>query len=390
MSKTPDVVIIGGGVIGCSIAYRLAQDGIPALLLEKGSLGSGASGRCGAMIWSNWLDTAEDGLLHLGLATAKLFSELEQELGTDLEYTRENVLKLSPSEDSEHYRGEIANLQRYYGVQPQYLRPEDIKKLAPYLDVDHFPVSGAYHVHGQPANASANPFLTVHALAGEAGRLGAEIRAHTEVTGISVKGGRLDGVTTTHGSVPCRTVVNAAGAWSSDVARLAGIKIPTMPYRENALVTEALEPLPCFPEYPTFWGRQTRSGQIILGEEEIPPQEPGYDTAARLDFLTRMSSTMQRLMPRLGLVKILRQWGGVEDVTPDELPILGRVEEIEGLILACGCHGYGFSLSQAMGKAVADIICERQSFAVVEQLNLSRFGPEFRKYPSRWYGSTVE
>ncbi len=383
MSKTPDVAIIGGGVIGCSIAYRLAQDGISTILLEKGSLGSGASGRCGAMIWSNWLDTAEDGLLHLGLATARLFSELEQELGTDLEYTRENVLKLIPTEDPEHYRREIANLQSYYGVQPQYLPREEIKKLAPYLDVDHFPISGAYHVHNQPSNASANPFLTVHALAEGAGRLGAEIRPHTEVTGISVKRGRVEGVITSRGTLHCRTVVNAAGAWSSDVARLAGVKIPTMPYRENALVTEALEPLPCFPEYHTIWGRQTRSGQIIMGEEEMPPQEPGYDTDTRLDFLIRMSNVIQRLMPRLGRVNILRQWGGVEDVTPDGLPILSRVDEIEGLFLACGCHGYGFSLSQAMGKAVADIICERQSFAVVEQLNLSRFGLEYRKYPGR-------
>ena len=384
------MVIIGGGIIGCSIAYRLAQEGISTVLLEKGSLGSGASGRCGAMIWSNWLDTDDNGLLHLGLATARLFSELEQELGEDLEYTRANVLKLIPTEDPEHYRREVANLQRYYGVQPQYLIPEEIKKLAPYIDVDHFPICGAYHVHDQPTNASANPFLTVHALAEGAARLGAEIRPYTEVTGISVRGGKLKGVITSQGSVPCHKVVNAAGAWSSDVARLAGIKIPTMPCRENALVTEALKPLPVFPEYHTLWGRQTRSGQIIMGEEELPPQEPGYDKDSKLDFMIRMSSTIRRLVPRLSRVNILRQWGGVEDVAPDGLPILGKIDDLEGLILACGCYGYGFSLSQAMGKAVADIICERRSFAVVEQLNLSRFAPVYREYTGRWYGSAVE
>lgn len=247
---------------------------------------------------------------------------------------------------------------------------------------------GEYYHFSHPAESSANPFLTVQALAVNAERLGAEINTDTEVTGIEVKNGRVEKILTSKGKIKTHIVVNAAGAWSADLARMAGVKIPTMPYSEEAVVTEPLDPLPYYPLGFETWGRQTKSGQIITGESELPMQEPGYNTRTSAYFLARITQALQRLIPKLGGVNILRQWAGVEDVTPDELPILGEVDEVEGLILACGCQGYGFCFSQAMGKLISDLIAKREKHRGMEELNLNRFGKEYREYPGRWYVST--
>ncbi|MBA7536275.1 Hydrogen cyanide synthase subunit HcnC [subsurface metagenome] len=228
----------------------------------------------------------------------------------------------------------------------------------------------------------------MQALAANARRLGAEIYTDTEVTGIDVKNEKVEGVFTDKGKIRTHVVINAAGAWSADVARMAGVKIPTMPYHEEAIITEPLEPLPYYPLCSsTIWGRQTKSGQIISGEDYLQIQEPGYRTETTLDFLARITRVLQSMIPRLRNVNILRQWGGVEDITPDELPIVGEVDELEGLILACGCQGFGFCFSQAMGKLITDLIVKHEKCEAMEKLSLRRFKKEYREYPGRWYGS---
>lgn len=388
MKKSAEVVIIGGGINGCTIAYNLSRENIDTVLLEKGDLADGASGRCGAMIWSIWSDRPSKELAELGTITLERFAALEEELDSDLEYKTEDYLHIISPGTEAYFSEVMQNTKKNLGVCPEFLSPKEIKKMAPYIDVDNFPTVGAYHHCNRAAESSANHFLTVQALAANARRLGTEIYTDTEVTGIDVKNEKVEGVFTDKGKIRTHVVINAAGAWSADVARMAGVKIPTMPYHEEAIITEPLEPLPYYPLCSsTIWGRQTKSGQIISGEDYLQIQEPGYRTETTLDFLARITRVLQSMIPRLRNVNILRQWGGVEDITPDELPIVGEVDELEGLILACGCQGFGFCFSQAMGKLIIDLIVKHEKCEAMEKLSLRRFKKEYREYPGRWYGS---
>lgn len=391
MKTSAEVVIIGGGINGCTIAYNLSKENIDAVLLEKGSIANGATGRCGGMIWSNQSGVE---LSKVAISSGERFAELEQELDADLEYELADALTLALPGEEEDFRKAIG-LQKSLGVSIEWLEPDEIRKIAPYIDVDNIPVAGGYRVFDHTANASVNPFYAVEALAANARRLGAEIYTYTEVIGIKVENGKIESVLTTRGEIKTHIVVDAAGGWSSDVAQMVGIKIPTMPYPHSAaaLITEPLEPLPYFPESSEIWGRQTQSGQIIAGRadyiapETAPPtEEPGYNTEASLDYIQHVSEIMQGYIPRLSNVNILRHWGGFYDVTPDALPILGEVDELEGLILACGCSAHGFCFSQAMGKFVTDLIVKREKSNIMGSFNLRRFKREYREYPGRWFG----
>jgi len=391
MKTSAEVVIIGGGINGCTIAYNLSKENIDAVLLEKGSLANGATGRCGGMIWSNQSGVE---LSKVAISSGERFAELEQELDADLEYELADALTLALPGEEEDFRKEI-DLQKSLGVSIEWLEPDEIRKIAPYVDVDNIPVVGGYRVFDYPANASVNPFYAVEALAANARRLGAEIYTYTEVIGIKVENGKIESVLTTQEEIKTHIVVNAAGGWSSDVAQMVGIKIPTMPYPHSAaaLITEPLEPLPYFPESSEIWGRQTKNGQIVAGRadyitpETAPPtEEPGYNTEASLDYIQHVSEIMQRYIPRLSNVNILRHWGGFFDVTPDALPILGEVDELEGLTLVCGCSAHGFCFSQAMGKFVTDLMVKREKSNIMGSFNLRRFRREYREYPGRWFG----
>jgi len=387
MKSSAEVVIIGGGVIGCSIAYNLAKDGVNAVVLEKKHLASGASGRCGGMIWAKWypMETSEV-MARVGNMTLNRFANLEEELETCIEYNIESTIACIKAGEEEECEPEIRELERYFDTKLEFLKPQEIKKMAPYIGVDNYESFGGYLHAGTILRASANPFLTVHALANIARRLGATIYTDTEVTGIIVENEKVKGVQTSKGDIQTNIVVDAAGAWSADVARMAaGLKIPTRPHGEEAIVTEPLMPLQYFPGISEAWGRQTKSGQILVGEETFPEQASSYSIETTLDFLPRISEHLMQMFPSFGNINIQRQWAGTQDITPDELPILGKVDEVDGLILACGFTG-GFCLSQAVGEIITDIILEKDKNPdIAEALSLNRFKKKYREFPGRWY-----
>lgn len=386
MKRSAEAVVIGGGVIGCAIAYNLAKEGVNVVLLERDYLAGGASGRCGGMIWAPWypMDAGEL-MAKVNNITLNRFANLEEELETSIEYTLDSSISCVRPGEEEDCETEARELARYFDTHLEYLTPEEIKKLAPYIGVDIIRPVGGYLRTGMIANASANPFLTVHALASAAVRLGATIHTGTEVTGIIAANGKVEGVRTGKGDIRTDIVVNAAGAWSADVARMAGLKIPTRPHGEDAVVTEPLMPLPYFPRIREAYARQTKSGQILIGDNYFPEQESSYSTEVTLDFLPRISDYLTQLLPSFGNINIVRHWAGTEDITPDELPILGKVDELDGLILACGFVA-GFCISQAVGEIIAGIILKKDKNPdIAEALSLNRFEKKYREFPGRWY-----
>ena len=390
MKTSAEVVIIGGGVIGCSIAYNLAKEGVDVVVIERDYLASGASGRCGAMIWAKWYPLGTSELMsRVANMALNRFANLEEELETSIEYNLENTIACVKAGEEDDYDSEIQELEKYFDTRPEFLKPEEIKKMAPYIGVDNYESFGGYLHAGTILRASANPFLTVHALANTARRLGTTIYTGTEVTGIIVENGKVEGLRTCKGIIKTNIVVDAAGAWSADVARMAGLKIPTRPHGEDAVVTEPLMSLPYFPEIGEVYGRQTKSGQILVGESDFPEQASSYSIETTLDFLPRICEYLLRMLPSFGNINIVRQWAGTEDITPDKLPILGKVDEVDGLILACG-FASGFCISQAIGEIITDIILEKdKNQDIAEALSLNRFEKKYREFPGRWYSMGV-
>ncbi|GAJ10747.1 unnamed protein product, partial [marine sediment metagenome] len=174
MKTSAEVVIIGGGVIGCSIAYNLAREKVNVVLLERDYLASGASGRCGGMIWAQWypMETSEL-MAKVGNMTLNRFANLEEELDTSIEYNLDSSISCIRAGEEDDCDSEILELEKYFDTRLEFLKPEEIKKMAPYIGVDNYEPFGGYLRSGSIANASANPFLTVHELANAARRLGA-------------------------------------------------------------------------------------------------------------------------------------------------------------------------------------------------------------------------
>lgn len=369
MKKTADCVVIGGGVMGTAIAYYLARDGITdTVVIEASHLASGATGRCGGGIRQQWSTEANT---KLAIESVRLFSGLEDELGADIEFLQGGYLVLAyTDEDVDQFEANVA-LERGLGLDVEILSPDEItRRVVPELNTD-----GVRLATYCPSDGSANPFLTTQAYADAARRLGVEIELFTPVSRIRTAGGRVTGVETPRGEVSAPVVVNAAGSHSVPLARTAGVELPITPYRREILVTEPLErflhPMVISFSYGIYF-RQTKHGAVIGGFGD--PDEPvGLNQTSSLDFLVTMSRKLAHLMPALKNVKVVRQWAGLYDVTPDAQPIIGPVDEPEGFVQANGFSGHGFMIAPMTALLVAQAVAGRKPDLDIDRLNLRRF-----------------
>jgi len=369
MKRTADCVIVGGGVIGCALAYYLAREGMTdCLVLEASHLAAGGTGRCGGGIRQQW-STEENA--RFAIASVRAFEALSEELGTDIEFLQGGYLVLAyTDEDVDQFRRNV-ELQRSLGLDVEVLTPADVRRtIAPMLNTDGLRLATHCATDG-----SANPFLTTAAYANAARRLGAEIELYTPVRKLLVDGGRVRGVETDRGAVSAPIVVNAAGSHSVLLARTVGVELPITPYRREILVTEPLErffdPMIISFSFGIYF-RQTRHGSVIGGFAD-PEQPGGFDETSSLDFLVTMSKKLAHLMPALESVKVVRQWAGLYDATPDARPLLGRTDPVEGLHQANGFSGHGFMIAPAVTRSLAQSIAGKRPDIDIEPLNLRRF-----------------
>jgi sarcosine oxidase subunit beta len=369
MKKTADCVIIGGGVMGTAIAYYLAREGIgDTVVVEASHLAAGATGRCGGGIRQQWSTEANT---KLAIESVRLFRGLEEELDADIEFLQGGYLVLAyTDEDVEQFKANVA-LERGLGLDVEILTPDDITRgVVPELNTE-----GVRLATYCPSDGSANPFLTTQAYADAAERLGVEIELFTPVTRILTEGGRVTGVETARGSVSAPAVVNAAGSYSVPLARTAGVDLPITPYRRQILVTEPLErffdPMIISFSYGIYF-RQTKHGAVIGGFGD-PEEPPGFNETSSLGFLVTMSRKLVHLMPALKPVKVVRQWAGLYDITPDAQPILGVTDGVEGLYQASGFSGHGFMIAPMTALLVAQVVAGREPALDIERLNARRF-----------------
>jgi len=369
MKTSADCVVIGGGVVGTAIAYYLARGGLTnTVLVESSHLASGGTGRCGGGIRQQW---STEPNIRLAMESVRLFKSLEEELDADIEFLQGGYLVLAYTDDEVREFQKNVVLQRSLGVDVEVLSPEEAtRNVVPELNA-----SGVKLATYCAADASANPFLTTQAYADAARRLGAHIELSTPVTRVLVRGGRVTGVETERGTVSAPVVVNAAGSHSVALARTAGVELPITPLRREILVTEPLErffhPMVISFSFGIYF-RQAKHGSIIGGFGD--PDEPaGFNQVSSLEFLTTMCRKLAFLMPALESVKVVRQWAGLYDVTPDAQPILGPVDEIEGFHQASGFSGHGFMIAPKTATLVAQTILGEKPDLDIAHLNARRF-----------------
>ena len=368
MRDRAELVIIGGGVLGLSLAYHLARMGLgDIVVIEQGYLCFGASGRNGGGVRQQW--STED---HIRLArrSVAIYRRLAAETGFNIWFRQGGYLFLSRDAVAAATLERNVKLQNSLGLRTRLLSPAQARRL-----VDGLDTSGVELCAYNPDDGVLFPWPVVWGLARVATSLGVEINTFCRATAIDVQGGRIVKVVTDRGAVATSRVVNAAGGWSSQVARLAGVELPNRPYRHEILVSEPLkpflEPMVCDLADGTYFS-QTMRGEICGGLSD-PLEHSSLNTSSSLRFLSRMSASLLRLLPRLGGVKILRQWAGYYDETPDGNPVLGRTAGVEGFIQLNGFGGHGFMLAPAVGQIMAEWLLRRVREPLVERYGLDRF-----------------
>jgi sarcosine oxidase subunit beta len=369
MKNKADVVIIGGGINGCSLAYHLAKKGMDVAVIEKRYLASGATGACGAGIRQQW-STKENATL--AIQSVKIFEKLSSELGQDIEFRQGGYLiAVHDQKEMEQAEQNVA-LQRSLGLTVDILGPEEITDVVPILDVKGMKAIGATFC---PTDGHANPFKTTFAYADAARKHGAEFYTHTNVTGLTLSRKRIIAVVTDKGTIRADVVVNAAGVDSKTIAQIVHIRLPLTPYRKEIMATERLKPLfeaMVISFKDGIYFSQQREGQIV-GGIPIPEERGGYQTMPTFTFIQHMAQTLTRYAPILQHVNMLRHWTGFYDVTPDARPILGEVTGVKGFIQCNGFSGHGFMISPMVTHLLTDLIAEGRTSEILEQLSLSRF-----------------
>ena len=369
MKSKADVVIIGGGVNGCSLAYNLAKKGFTVVAVEKKYLSAGATGACGAGIRQQW-STRENAAL--AIQSVKIFEQLSHELGQDIEFRQGGYLIAVHDKKEMKQAEKNVAMQRSLGLKVDILKPEDITDVVPILDVKAMKAIGATFC---PTDGHANPFKTTFAYADAARNLGAEINTHTTVVNQKTTKKAIRSVVTDKGTIQTDIVVNAAGIHSKSIADMVNISLPLTPFRKEIMATERLESLfeaMVISFKDGIYFSQQKEGQIV-GGIPIPEERGGYKTMPTFTFLHHMAGTLTRYAPVLKHVNLLRHWTGFYDVTPDARPILGPVTEIKGFLQCNGFSGHGFMISPMVAQLLTNFIAEGKTPEVLESLSLERF-----------------
>ncbi len=366
-----DVVVIGGGGHGLAIAYELAKQGITDVaVLERSYLGSGASGRNTAILRSNY--RTEQGVRFYDEAL-KMYERLSGELDYNLLFSQHGHLTFAHTESAIAGLRVRAEANVMNGVDSRVIDRDEIRKLVPALDVSdrpRYPILAAlYHPPGGIIRHDA----VVWGYARAAHRRGVSIFPQTEVTGIRVDGGRVIGVTTTRGEIATATVVNATAGWATTIADMAGVRLPIVTHPLQALVTESLKPLidkVLVSATLHVYINQTDRGELVIGSEIDP--YASYSMRSTFPFLESSARHALELLPAVANVRVLRQWAGICDMTPDFGPIIGTTD-VDGFIVDVGWGTYGFKAIPAAARRVAELIATGRTPELIAPFSLERF-----------------
>ncbi len=372
MTERADVVVVGGGIVGASVAYHLAVTGAGrVLLLERAErLGTGSTGACAGGFRHQFGSEVN---VRLSQASIPMIVRFSEEHGLPLDVWQDGYLFLVRDEAAWPGFVATAERQRALGVEVEILAPEQAAELVPGISLE-----GVVGATFGPRDGVADPSGLTLGYATLARRAGAEIRTGVEVRRIAVRGGRVRAVETSAGDVEAPAVVDAAGPWAGVLARTAGLELPLEPVPRHVVTTGPFRGAPrrrtlVIDAATSFYLH--REGPGVLMGMGSPRERPSFDLAPDERFVTEeLLPKALRVFPPLAEAGLERVWVGLYEMTPDRHPILGPVPGLEGLYLACGFSGHGFQHGPVVGKLLAEMLLEGGARTVdVSCLGLERF-----------------
>ena len=382
LARSYDAVVVGGGVHGLATAYYLASNwGITNVaVLDKGYLGGGGSGRNTAIVRSNYLTPEGVAFYDRSL---QLYERLALDLNLNVMFSRRGHLTLAHSDGALRTMRWRAEVNKQVGVDSEVIGPAEIKRLVPALDVSEaprYPILGALH---HPPGGIIRHDAVVWGYARAAAALGVETHQSTEVLDVATSGGdgpdgkgpggRVTGVRTSRGDVSTPVVVNCTAGWASLIAAMVGLRLPISTHPLQAAVTEPVKlflPAVVVSGSLHVYVSQTDRGELVFGAAVDPLAT--YDTAGSLSFAEDLAGHVLQLMPGLGRMRLLRQWSGLCDMTPDYSPIIGPTP-VDGFHCDVGWGTYGFKAAPVAGEQLAACIATGEVPELIAPFTLDRF-----------------
>jgi heterotetrameric sarcosine oxidase beta subunit len=369
MKRTADVVIIGGGCMGASVAYHLTRRGITDIVLveREKMLAAGSTGRNAGGVRHQFSNEAN---IKLSIESIRMIERFADEVGSPVDFHQDGYLFLLSSPASvEIFRKNVA-LQRSLGVDVDWLDADAAARLAPGLDV-----SGVVAATFCARDGIADPNGVTMGFARAAQATGAAIERDTEVTGIRLESGRVRGVDTTRGTIDTPIVINAAGPHARQVGRMAGIEVPVDPFRRHIFIGANVEPPPSHVmviDFETTFYFHREGAGLLFGMGD-PDETPTFDMTVQWDFLPKVIDVAIKRMPALADASVSHAWAGLYEMTPDHNPIVSATREVAGLFTIAGFSGHGFQHSPAAGRILADLVAGRDPEFDVTPFALERF-----------------
>ena len=381
LPSSADIVIIGGGIIGVSIAYHLSQmHAGRVLLLERKHLGAGATGMSSGLVRMHYDNPIEVAFAYHSFELFQHFSEI---VGAENGFVRTGFVRIDRAQNLERMKVNVATMQAM-GVTTEMIDRDALQEIAPYMDTEDV-IMGAY----EPLSGYADPHQTVMGLADAARRGGVAIQQGVEVVGILQEHDRISGVRTTRGDVATPVVINAAGAWGGVVAGMAGVEAEVVPAVHQASIVETPSSIP-FPHLTfidrihgvyarpetgglTLAGRSGEESDSIISVEELDT----FSHTPRQDIEFEVLERLCNRIPLMATGAVRKGHVGAEGYTRDGHALLGPAPHLEGFYLAIGMSGHGFKEGPAIGRVMAEMVLEGRSWLVdVEPLRVNRFAEE--------------
>jgi sarcosine oxidase subunit beta len=367
--EAADVVIAGGGVMGCALAYQLAKRNVDVLLLERETVGSQSTGRCAGGVRQQFSMEANVLLQRMSVV---MFKHFEEETGHPADFRQIGYLfLLTLPQHVEDFRHNMELWHRVGLTEARWVDAAEAAKMVPVLDVDD--VLGCTFC---PTDGIASPADVTAGYAAAARRHGARLRESVEVLGVDVAAGRVQGVRTSQGDVATRLLFNCAGAWSSSIGRMAGLELPVLPYRRHIAVTDTFPAVPRTNPMTIDFGTSLyfhpEGDGVLIGMSDRA-EPPGYVTDVNWEFLEKMFEQAARRAPALASAGIKTAWAGLYETTPDHQAILGPVPEVEGFWCAAGFSGHGFMQAPAAALLLTQLLLDRRSEIDISPFAFTRF-----------------